>query len=68
MCGAVETVDDDGPADADLVAEQARVGELVVECAMRSDELTGMRFTCVDEVPRDIWVPVGRGVEQRTLC
>ncbi len=57
MCRAGKVVDEDRPADADLVAQQPRAPELVVNAAMRADILAGVRLPGVDEVPGDVLVP-----------
>lgn len=66
--GAGEVVDEDVPADADLVAQQPGVGELGVQRVVRPDPLTRMRLAGVDEDPIEVGTAVGRVVEQRTLC
>jgi hypothetical protein len=66
--GAVEVVDEDLPPDADLVAQQACMSQLGREGVVRADVLAGMRLPDIDEQPVDVPEPVGRVVEQRTLC
>jgi hypothetical protein len=64
---AIEVVDQDRPADADLVAQQPGVGELVVEGVVGVDVPARMGLTGVHEHPRELGVAVGRGIELRTL-
>lgn len=63
-----EVVDQDGPADADLVAQEPGVGEFGLEALVVADVFAGMRFSGVDENPLGLGMSFGRDVKQRTLC
>lgn len=63
-----EIVDQHGPADADLVAQEPGVGEFGLEALVVADMLAGMRLSGVDENPLGLGVSIGRDVKQRTLC
>src|SRR6266508_63990 len=64
----VEVVDEDRARDAELVAQPASGGELVVEAFVRGQLLARVRLPRVDDVPADVGVLWGELVEQRTLC
>jgi hypothetical protein len=66
--GAVEVVDEDVAADAHLVAQQPGIGQLGLERVVVGDMFARVSLADVDEHPVDVWVAVGRVVEQRTLC
>jgi hypothetical protein len=66
--GALQIVNQDGAADADLVAQQRRARQLVIERRVMTNVFPGVRLAGVDEVPRNVWMLVGDAVEQRTLC
>ena len=66
--GAFQIVDQDWPADADLVPEEAGAGQLGFEAVVSPDLLAGMGLAGVDEYPTGVRMTLRCLAQQRTLC
>jgi hypothetical protein len=60
--GTGQVIDEDRPADPDLVAQQPGIGQLAVERIVVLDVFAWMRFAGIDERPVNFGMPGGRGV------
>jgi hypothetical protein len=60
--GTGQVVDEDRPADPDLVTQQPGIGQLAVERIVVRDVFARMGFAGVDKRPVGLGMPGGRGV------